>query len=914
MTGPDPKTPPAPDGEVLEQLLATWFQRLDDGERPTAAEHCASHPRLLADFVRLLERAGALDTLLAPEAVPASEPPPQRLGDFELIAPLGSGGGGEVWLARQSSLQRLVALKFLRPSTDERNRQRLWREAEVAASLDHPGIVPIYAVGSGAERAWIAMKWLPGPALDCIGSPIEATTAARIAAFAARALHEAHQVGIIHRDIKPSNIVLDGDNPCIVDFGLARDSAELTRTTVDGHVSGTLLYMSPEQLRSGGSMSTLDARTDVYSLGATLYELLTGRPPFEGDHPGKVIHQILEADPPPPPADRDLTTIVLRAMDKDRERRFPSALELAADLERWLAGEPIQSRRTGLAVRAWKLVRRHRRASLLLATAALVALALALSLAWSMRQRHLAFETAVLRVREELGNDRLATAGKLLEPLKATDPGAEVVQRLERELGASSQLERLLDLVQSLPEDSVVSDLQQAIAGIDVAAMPAHRRTELMLALPVAHRIRGDLDAAHAAAEVLPPGRARSALLAMLDSPAGEWDLPPATTAIEHLFTALAMRLAERPLAERREEIALGIADEPTNARIRLQFAIQRANEGAYESAYDTLRGLFREDGRYPRLVHRLMVFTTIRLQRDAEAATLLAGFEAAHPQSDWSAAEAACFIDAWYWLGRKPDELLAAARERWRDDSQIAILSARSLRDSRPEEARELIEHSRQTARTEALRNQYEMELLTFDASRVPPMVVPLQIVPDAPTSGALQGIAQRAEALVAGSRSQGIRVAAATLRARALLADGDLPGAVAVLDGVDEGEPVIELERSQQLVAFLALAMTSRQGNKTPWGTAVIARVREKLGWNLQTQIERARPRLASALARIAPRSSFHGFPARAAGNLIAAQLADAVGDKAAIRTAIDQVRADLGRKADDLRIVQELVERSR
>ena len=349
----------------------------------------------MPEFERLLGRAAAFDGMFAPRPrslEDADESPPLMLGEFELIAPIGKGGSGEVYLARQTSLGRLVAIKRLRLAADGRNSMRLRREAEVAASLDHPGIVPIYAVGEQGGDGWIAMKWLTGPALDAVTEPLSAQDVARIGAATARALHEAHMAGIVHRDIKPSNVVLDGGNPCIVDFGLARDGDEVVRTTVDGHVSGTLLYMSPEQIRSGGTTVTLDGRTDVYSLGATLYELLSGKPPHDGDHPGQVIHRILEQDPLPPTTERDLATIVLRALDKDREQRFRSALEMAADLERYLRGEPILSRPVGVTTRLWKLARRNRRASLLVGSALLVAVGLGAVLLWNARQR------AMLRV------------------------------------------------------------------------------------------------------------------------------------------------------------------------------------------------------------------------------------------------------------------------------------------------------------------------------------------------------------------------------------------------------------------------------------------------------------------------------------------------------------------------------------
>ncbi|MFK7742348.1 MAG: protein kinase, partial [Planctomycetota bacterium] len=192
----------------LEQLLESWFLKLENGERPDIDEHCREHPELEADFRRMIGFAADFDGIInqqpatsdsKPGGGEASKTAPAMLGEFELIAPLGAGGGGEVYLARQTSLRRMVAVKRLRTSEDERSRQRLRREAEVAASLDHPGIVPIYAVGEDAGDAWIAMKWLTGPALDGIDAPLSPREVARIGAAAARALHEAHTAGIVHR-------------------------------------------------------------------------------------------------------------------------------------------------------------------------------------------------------------------------------------------------------------------------------------------------------------------------------------------------------------------------------------------------------------------------------------------------------------------------------------------------------------------------------------------------------------------------------------------------------------------------------------------------------------------------------------------------------------------------------------------
>jgi len=296
----------------------------------------------------------------AADAPPASAP--DRLGPYELVRLLGRGGFGSVYLARQPDLERSVALKVL-SSRDPEDIQRFAREARTAAQLNHPHIVPIFEVGAHGDSHTIAMEYVEGETLDRLR--LQPRRAAEVLRDAAGALEYAHGRGIIHRDLKPQNLILGKDGRVrVMDFGLARQTTRGSTLTLSGTIMGTPSYMSPEQ--AGGR--TCDSRSDVYSLGATLYQLLAGRPPFEGATALETIESVLWSDPPPirrfnPKADPELQTIVSRAMEKEPGRRYPRAADLAEDLRRHLEGEPILARPVSLARRGLKWVRRNRTAS-----------------------------------------------------------------------------------------------------------------------------------------------------------------------------------------------------------------------------------------------------------------------------------------------------------------------------------------------------------------------------------------------------------------------------------------------------------------------------------------------------------------------------------------------------------------------
>jgi tetratricopeptide (TPR) repeat protein len=313
-----------------------------------------------------------------------------HFGDYEISAdaPRLEGGMGIVYRARQASLNRIVALKMIKGGVlaGPGRGSRFRREAEAVARLDHPHIVPIYDIGEHDGRSFFTMKWMEGGSLADVlrrrrnvsggnaqgtvgeghiaGSGYTPRRAAEIIVIVARAIHHAHQRGIIHRDLTPSNILLGAEGqPYVSDFGVAkRLDNEAPALTQSGAAVGTPGYMAPEQ--ASGNTRDLTIGADIFSLGALFYELLTGRPPFAGETPAATLQNVLMEEPKRPAAiasqvPKDLETICLKCLEKDPERRFGSAEALADDLDRWLRGEPILARPSGIWSRARKWAKRR---------------------------------------------------------------------------------------------------------------------------------------------------------------------------------------------------------------------------------------------------------------------------------------------------------------------------------------------------------------------------------------------------------------------------------------------------------------------------------------------------------------------------------------------------------------------------
>jgi eukaryotic-like serine/threonine-protein kinase len=291
----------------------------------------------------------------------------ELVAGFEILSDLGHGGMGIVYKARHLRLKRLVALKVIRYDrhSNPEDLARFEIEAEVVARLNHPNIVRIYEIGKADGVPFVALELLEGGTLKdrLAGTPQPQRETAKIMSTLARAVHAAHEAGVLHRDIKPSNVLFDREGtPKIADFGLAKRMDVEEGETITGQVIGTPSYMAPEQAR-GWAREIGDA-ADIYSLGAILYEMMTGRPPIKGETQAETLKLVLEEDPVTPSHLRpkvsfDLETICLKCIARDPQRRYANALALAEDLDRFLEGEPILARRTPIWERAIKLSHRH---------------------------------------------------------------------------------------------------------------------------------------------------------------------------------------------------------------------------------------------------------------------------------------------------------------------------------------------------------------------------------------------------------------------------------------------------------------------------------------------------------------------------------------------------------------------------
>jgi eukaryotic-like serine/threonine-protein kinase len=286
--------------------------------------------------------------------VAAERPPsaPPAVPGYEILGELGRGAMGVVYRARQEHLNRVVALKMILAGGHAGAAEvaRFKTEAEAVARLQHPGIVQIYDVGAADGRPFFSLEYCPGGSLaqKLDGTPLPSREAARLVEQLARAVQAAHEAGIVHRDLKPANVLLAADGtPKVTDFGLAKKLDDSAGPTASGAVMGTPSYMAPEQ--AGGGTKRVGPAADVYALGVILYELVTGRPPFRGETPLDTVLQVLEREPAPPSllnpkVGRDLETICLKCLEKQPQRRYATAGELADDLHRFAEGDSISAR------------------------------------------------------------------------------------------------------------------------------------------------------------------------------------------------------------------------------------------------------------------------------------------------------------------------------------------------------------------------------------------------------------------------------------------------------------------------------------------------------------------------------------------------------------------------------------------
>jgi len=415
--------------ERFGEIVFAYLREREEGRRPDPGEWLARYPEFATELAGFfadqeeVERLGApLREIARAGERPATEDPaatvsegaspspgtsPGAFGDYELLGEIARGGMGVVYRARQRGLNRLVALKMVRAgewaSADEV--QRFRNEAAMVALLDHPHIVPVHEVGEQTGQLYFSMKLVEGGSLaEHLGRfRDDPKAAARLVAAVARAVHHAHQRGVLHRDLKPSNILLDAEGrPHVTDFGLARRVEGDSSLTQSGAIVGTPGYMAPEQ--ATGSRQAITTVTDVYGLGAILYALLAGRPPFRGETVLETLEQVRNREPEPPRPDnrlvsRDLETVCLKCLHKDPARRYPDAAALADDLQRFIDNEPILARRTGVLEHLARWARRRPFAVALIAVSLLVLLGGVAGMAWHTAR----LEEALSTVQEREG-------------------------------------------------------------------------------------------------------------------------------------------------------------------------------------------------------------------------------------------------------------------------------------------------------------------------------------------------------------------------------------------------------------------------------------------------------------------------------------------------------------------------------
>jgi WD40 repeat protein/tRNA A-37 threonylcarbamoyl transferase component Bud32 len=414
----------------------------------------SADPNATADFAAY---AGASDAARGARSSPLPLPEVganvRYFGDYELLSVIARGGMGIVYRARQRSLDREVALKMIRDEhLNVPDRKRFRQEAEAAAGLDHPNIVPIYEVGVHREHPYFSMKLIEGASLAArlMEFADDPRAAARLVATVARAVHYAHQHGVLHRDLKPSNILIDAEGqPHVADFGLAKRldvGSDLTRS---GAVLGTPGYMAPEQAL--GRSKAVTTSSDVYGLGTILYVLLTRRPPFEGDSVLETLEMVKRQPPKPPhvgapsPVDADLELICLKCLEKEPKLRYASAAELADDLDRWLDHRPILARPVSRAERLRLWARRHPAIAALASAVLVTTLGGMTGITWQWRQAVAARGALQVAVGVARQNEQAALQGEDLALRQAYIARMNLAARDWEDANAAN-VHRLLEL------------------------------------------------------------------------------------------------------------------------------------------------------------------------------------------------------------------------------------------------------------------------------------------------------------------------------------------------------------------------------------------------------------------------------------------------------------------------------------
>ncbi len=419
--------------ERLDAIIAEFYRLADAGEVADQSDFIHRNPEFAsklkdffsdAQFLQNPDHSDATETRLgATSALGTSRPAKPAIGsmvryfgEYEILEELGAGGMGVVYKARQAKLKRIVALKMIRSGevANTKDLQRFEVEAKAAAKLSHPGIVPVHEVGVHDGRHFYTMDYVEGGNLSQMhrDAPVPVLHAVKLVRQLAGSMHYAHLKGIVHRDLKPANILLTADgNPKITDFGLAKriledDESESPTMTESGQILGTAGYMSPEQ--ASGKSRLVGPSSDIYSLGAVLYALLTSRAPFVGETPSHTIMQVLHNDPVSPrklnpSIPRDLETICLKCLAKEPHQRYGTAQLLADDLTSFMEGKPVKARPVNKVIKAWSWAKRN---PWIAATLLLIVLS-------SLGGFHAAFEQSRLRAIADQNSAGLITALKV---------------------------------------------------------------------------------------------------------------------------------------------------------------------------------------------------------------------------------------------------------------------------------------------------------------------------------------------------------------------------------------------------------------------------------------------------------------------------------------------------------------------
>jgi tetratricopeptide (TPR) repeat protein len=440
------------DEGILDLIYNEIMLREECGDSPEVSEYLQRFTRLAPQIQDLFEvhlaveseelgHSESLPRLGHSDETPGPSQQEEELPDlpgYEVLGEVGRGGMGIVYKARQRSLDRVIALKMLRggPSHKE-ERVRFQAEAILVARLQHPNIVQVHEVGEHAGRPFFVMEYVEGQSLAAFigGRPQPARKAAQLVGILARAMHFAHTHHILHRDLKPANVLLTAAGDAkITDFGLAKHLRHFSGQTRTGDVLGTPSYMAPEQAAS--QPDSLSAATDVYALGAVLYEMLTGRPPFHAETPLGTLSQVLYAEPVPPSrlrakTPRDLETVCLKCLEKAPGRRYPSAAELADDLDRFCEGRPVRARRVTPWGRTLRWARRRPALAGLLGVSAATVLALLTLWRWYDAREHQRGRAARAEVQEVLADARSAFAQQ--DWRSARSGAAAALARIEAE-------------------------------------------------------------------------------------------------------------------------------------------------------------------------------------------------------------------------------------------------------------------------------------------------------------------------------------------------------------------------------------------------------------------------------------------------------------------------------------------------